>query len=66
MNPIELTLPDMTCGHCVKSVTRTVLDLDPTARVQTDLGTHRVILHTSVAREVLEKALAAEGYPATA
>ena len=63
MDPIILTLPDMTCGHCVKSVTRTVMDLDPAAQVQTDLATHRVTLHTAVARDVLEKALAAAGYP---
>ena len=66
MQYLELTLPDMTCGHCVKTVTRTVLGLDPAAQVQTDLATHRVSLHTAVARDVLEKALAAEGYPATA
>jgi copper chaperone len=66
MDPIEMTLPDMTCGHCVKTVTRTALSLDPAAQVQTDLGTHRVRFQTSVARDVLEKALAAEGYPATA
>ncbi len=66
MDPIEMTLLDMTCGHCVKTVTRTVLGLDPKAQVQTDLGTHRVRLQTSVARDVLEKTLAAEGYPATA
>jgi copper chaperone len=66
MDPIILTLPDMTCGHCVKTVTRTVLGLDPAAQVQTDLGTHRVTLQTAVARDVLERALAAEGYPAAA
>ena len=61
---IELTLPDMTCGHCVKTVTATAQRLDPTARVQTDLATHRVIIDSSIAQETLEAALAAEGYPA--
>ena len=28
---IELTLPDMTCGHCVKTVTETVKRIDPKA-----------------------------------
>jgi copper chaperone len=61
---IELTLPDMTCGHCVKTVTATAQRLDPAARVQTDLATHRASIETSVAREMLVEALAEEGYPA--
>ena len=61
---IELTLPDMTCGHCVKTVTATVQRLDAQARVQTDLATHRAVFETGVAREMLVKALAEEGYPA--
>ena len=61
---IELTLPNMTCGHCVKTVTATAQRLDPQARVQTDLATHRAVFDTGVAREMLVKALADEGYPA--
>ena len=30
---IELTLPDMTCGHCAKTVTSTVLQVDPEERL---------------------------------
>jgi copper chaperone len=60
---IELTLPDMTCGHCVKTVTATAQRLDPAARVQTDLATHRAVFETGVAREMLVKALVDEGYP---
>jgi copper chaperone len=63
---IELTLPDMTCGHCVQTVTRTAQRLDPQAQVRTDLATHTAVFETGVARELLEKALAAEGYPAAA
>ena len=63
---IELTLPDMTCGHCVKTVTQTAQRLDPHAHVHTDLATHKAVFETQVARELLEKALAAEGYPAAA
>jgi copper chaperone len=63
---IELTLPDMTCGHCVKTVTATAQRLDPAARVQTDLATHRVTIDSAViARDALVAALADEGYPAT-
>jgi len=63
---LELTLPAMTCGHCVKTVTTTAQRLDPAATVQADLATHRVTVQTSVARQALVQALAAEGYPAAA
>ncbi len=61
---IELTLPDMTCGHCVKAVTRAVQQLDPTASVQVDLPQHRVKITTAQPADVVKAALAEEGYPA--
>jgi copper chaperone len=60
---IELELPDMTCGHCVKSVTATVQKLDPAATVHCDLPTHRVQIDTTAPRERIVQALAIEGYP---
>lgn len=66
MSTFELTLPAMTCGHCVKTVTATAQRLDPAAQVQTDLATHRVTVQTTAARDALVKALADEGYSATA
>jgi copper chaperone len=62
----DLTLPSMTCGHCVKTVTTAAQRLDPDARVQADLATHRVTVQTTVAREALLEALAHEGYRADA
>ena len=62
MTPIDLTLPAMTCGHCVKTVTAAAQRLDPAALVQADLATHRVTVQTSAPREALVKALADEGY----
>lgn len=61
---IELTLPDMTCGHCVRTVTETVRKLDAQARVDADLPTHRVRIESSRSAEELSVALAEEGYPA--
>jgi copper chaperone len=61
---IELTLPTMTCGHCVKTVTATAQRLDPKARVEAELATHRVRIETHAARDAVVKALAEEGYPA--
>lgn len=61
---IELTLPGMTCGHCVRTVTRTVQRLDPAARVAADLAQHKVQVESQLTRERIVAALAAEGYPA--
>ena len=61
---IELTLPTMTCQHCVATVTRTVQKLDATATVEIDLGAHRVRIESSQPAAVLAAALADEGYAA--
>ena len=61
---IELTLPDMTCGHCVKTVTGTVMKLDAQAQVQCALPSHTVRIETTQAPDAVRKALADEGYPA--
>lgn len=33
---------DMTCGHCVSTITRALKAADPQAQVQIDLPSHRV------------------------
>lgn len=60
---IELTLPDMTCGHCVKTVTRTVQQIDAAAQLQVDLPTHSVKITSARPAEDFKAALADEGYP---
>ncbi len=62
---MELTLPTMTCGHCVKTVTAALQRLDAQARIAADLATRQLRVDTSAARETVLKALADEGYPAT-
>ncbi len=59
---IELTLPTMTCGHCVKSVTATVQRVDPAAKLQIDLPTHKVQIDSTQDRAAFASALTEEGY----
>lgn len=61
---IELTLPTMTCGHCVRTVTETVKRLDPGARVEIDLASHRARIETTQPPAAVRAALADEGYSA--
>jgi len=63
---LELTLPTMTCGHCVKTVTATVQRLDAQARLTIDLPTHKVQIESTQPAEAIRHALAEEGYPPAA
>jgi copper chaperone len=59
---IELTLPTMTCGHCVRTVTDTVRKLDPAAQLNIDLPTHKVQIESDRPAGEFRSALAEEGY----
>ena len=59
---LELTLPTMTCGHCVGVVTKAIQQVDPQAKVEADLPNHRVRVHTTVQRETIVAAVDAAGY----
>ncbi len=41
---ISFQVDDMSCGHCVASITKAVQTVDAGARVQVDLATHRVAI----------------------
>lgn len=56
------TVSTMTCGHCEKAVTRALLQADPQAVVTIDRSLERVEVISSVARDVLSKAISDAGY----
>lgn len=59
---LELTLPTMTCGHCVGVVTQAIQRSDPQASIEIDLASHRVRVQTSEDRQSIESAVAEAGY----
>ena len=59
----DFHLPDMSCGHCVATITETLHSLDPTAQLTFDREARRVQVQTQVPREQLAAALADVGYP---
>ena len=59
---ITLTLPTMTCGHCVRTVTETVHKVDAQATLTIDLPTHRVQITSAQPAEAFTAALAEQGY----
>ena len=59
---IELTLPTMTCGHCVRTVTEAVQHVDGLATVQIDLPSHRLQIESAQPARLFADALTEEGY----
>ncbi|HEV2604434.1 MAG TPA: heavy-metal-associated domain-containing protein [Microvirga sp.] len=57
-------IPTMTCGGCVKAVTRTLQGVDPQATVEAELARHEVRVRSSASEAALKSALEKAGYPA--
>lgn len=63
MDKHEFHLPDMSCGHCVATVTETVKQLDPAATLEFDREARRVTVDSAVDPGALAAALTEAGYP---
>jgi copper chaperone len=63
---MKFSVPDMTCGHCVATITRAVKALDPAAEVKADLPGKTVTVETGVPAAAVAQALDQAGYPNTA
>jgi copper chaperone len=58
---IAFEVNDMTCGHCVSTITKAIKAVDPNASVRIDLASHRVAIEPAEAdiqqlREAIEDA----------
>jgi len=54
----------MTCGHCVKAVTRAVQEQDAQAQVEVDLAARQVRVKSVLMDEQVLAAIREEGYQA--
>ena len=60
---IAFQVNDMTCGHCVSTITKALEAADKDAKVQIDLATHRVHVEPVLADAAeLEEAIKEAGY----
>lgn len=59
---IELTLPTMTCNHCVRAVTEAVHRIDAQASLQFVLAEHKVKIESQQPAEAFRAVLTEEGY----
>lgn len=60
---MKFILPDMTCGHCVATVTKAVKTVDADAGVKADLASKTVTVETSAPAAAVSQALEEAGYP---
>lgn len=58
-----LKVSGMTCGGCIKAVTRAVQAQDPQAQVQVDLATQVVTLETTLSPESASELITEAGFP---
>ena len=59
---IQFNVPDMSCGHCVQSITTAVQQALPGARVAADLAAHRVTVDGAADVERVRAAIVDAGY----
>ncbi len=63
MSVTVFSVPDMTCGHCVKAITSAIAAIDSQAVVQADLAAHHVRVDKAVVTKVaLAEAMRNAGY----
>lgn len=61
---MQFHVETMTCGGCVRRVTKAIQSIDPAAQVQADLASRTVVVTSRQSRGEIEAVLAEAGYPA--
>ncbi|MCV2352407.1 heavy-metal-associated domain-containing protein [Paucibacter sp. Y2R2-4] len=59
----EFKLPDMSCGHCVATITQTVANVDAEAKPLFDREAKILRVESEKGRDAFVAALTEEGYP---
>ena len=61
---MQFHIENMTCGGCVRGVTKAIQGVDPQAEITADPPTRLVQVNTRASREQIETALNDAGFPA--
>ena len=59
---MQFHIENMTCGGCVRSVTKAIQSVDPAAEVSADPGTRKVEVTSAASRDRLVAVLTEVGY----
>jgi copper chaperone len=62
----ELQVEGMSCGGCVRSVTKSVQAVDGNAKVDVDLESKKVRVETQASLDAVKSAISDAGYDVTA
>lgn len=62
MTKVEVKVDGMSCGHCVKAVTKAIQAHDASAEVMIDLEAKNVSVYSALTPEVIRTAIAGAGY----
>lgn len=57
-----LIIPDMTCNHCIKTISTAVARIDANAKLAFDLAEHQVEVKTSAPASEIVQAIKNAGY----
>ena len=60
---MQFHIENMTCGGCVRGVTKAIQALDPKAEIQADPPTRKLQVQTSASQEQIMAALNEAGFP---
>jgi copper chaperone len=63
MSSLQLTVPGMTCQHCVRTVSAAVSDVPSVSGIHVDLDTKLVTVTGTTDEAAVRAALAEAGYP---
>jgi copper chaperone len=62
----ELQVEGMTCGGCVRGVTKSVQTVDGNAKVEVDLATKKVTVDSQASLDSVKSAIVQAGYSVSA
>jgi copper chaperone len=62
----QFNVPDMTCGHCVSTITKAVKSEDLKAKVEINLGQHLVKIESALSQDEIAQQITEAGYTPTA
>ena len=60
---VRFSVDKMSCGHCVRAITRAVQAVDPQAKVDVDLPSGTVSVESSAPVDRVRRAIEDAGYP---
>lgn len=61
---VEFTVKDMTCGHCVATITAALKAVDPTGRLEIDLASRSVRVESAMSADRFAAAISRAGFSA--